>query len=96
MGFARLGNTAHARKEIDALQLLHNELIQSKQEYWAEQLQIQRRAATAWVALAEGNRTEALTLMRSAADLEDVATNTLPWRTAFGRCASSWESSFLS
>lgn len=71
MGFARLGKPAHARKEIDALQLLRDELIQGKQEYWAEQLEIQRKAAAAWVALAEGNRTEALTLMRSAADLED-------------------------
>ena len=71
MGFARLGDTANARKDIDKLQLLHDELVQSKQDYWAEQLQIQRKAASAWVALAEGNRAEALALMRSAADLED-------------------------
>ena len=71
MGFARLGQPALAHKEIDALQLLHDELIQAKQGYWVEQLEIQRNAASAWTALAEGNRTEALMLMRSAADLED-------------------------
>lgn len=71
MGFARLGQPALAHKEIAALQLLRDELAQAKQGYWVEQLEIQRKAATAWTALAEGNRTEALTLMRSAADLED-------------------------
>ena len=71
MGFARLGQPALAHKEIDALQLLRDELINAKQGYWVEQLEIQRQAASAWTALAEGNRTEALMLMRSAADLED-------------------------
>ena len=71
MGFARLGDTAHARKDIDALKLLRDELIRSKQDYWAEQLEIQRKAASAWVALAEGDKAAAQTLMRSAADLED-------------------------
>ena len=54
-----------------ALQLLRDELIRSNQDYWAEQLEIQRKAANAWVALAEGDKAAALTLMRSAADLED-------------------------
>jgi hypothetical protein len=71
MGFARLGDPARARKEISALQLLQNELIESRQEYWAGQVEIQRQAASAWVGLAEGNKTEALRLMRTAADLED-------------------------
>jgi tetratricopeptide (TPR) repeat protein len=73
IGFARLGNTALARKEIDALRLLRDELIQSMQDYWSEQLEIQRKAASAWVALAEGDKAEALTLMRSAADMEDAS-----------------------
>jgi tetratricopeptide (TPR) repeat protein len=34
-------------------------------------VEIQRLAAAAWVALAQGRRDEALKLMRSAADLED-------------------------
>ena len=38
---------------------------------WATQVEIQRQAAAAWLARAERNNTEALRLMRSAADLED-------------------------
>ncbi len=34
-------------------------------------MEVQRRAAAAWVALAQGRRDDALKLMRSAADLED-------------------------
>jgi tetratricopeptide (TPR) repeat protein len=48
-------------------------LTGAKQEYWAEQVDIQRRAAASWIALAEDKRDEALTLMRSAADLEDAS-----------------------
>jgi len=73
MGYARLGDRGHARQEIQALQLLRDELLQSKNDYWAEQLEIQRKAAGAWVALVEGDKTEALALMRSAADLEDAS-----------------------
>ena len=73
MGFAWLGDIANARKDIDKLQALREELTNSKQEYWAEQVDIQRKAATAWVAQAEGKKADALTLMRSAADLEDAS-----------------------
>ncbi len=40
--------------------------------YWAEQVEIQRRAADAWIARADGRNDEAVTLMQSAADLEDA------------------------
>jgi tetratricopeptide (TPR) repeat protein len=73
MGFARLGDIANARKDIDKLQALRDELTNAKQDYWAEQVDIQRKAATAWVAQAEGKKADASTLMRSAADLEDAS-----------------------
>lgn len=38
---------------------------------WATQVEIQRRAAAAWLARSEKRNDEALSLMRSAADLED-------------------------
>lgn len=38
---------------------------------WANRLEMQRRGVEVWLALAEGREEEALTLMRSAADLED-------------------------
>lgn len=71
MGLARLGDSVHAREEIEMLRSLRDELTQLKQDYWAEQIEIQRTAAAAWVALSEGDKAQALSLMRSAADAED-------------------------
>ncbi|HEX2438874.1 MAG TPA: hypothetical protein VHT71_11265 [Methylomirabilota bacterium] len=71
LGLARTGDLAGARREIDALQGLRDTLAQGKQIYWAEQVDVQRRAVAAWVARAEGQSAEAVTLLRSAADLED-------------------------
>jgi tetratricopeptide (TPR) repeat protein len=73
IGFVKVGDTANARKEINALQTLRDELQVLKDPYWAEQVDIQHRAAMAWVAHAEGKGTEALKLMRSAADAEDAS-----------------------
>ncbi len=71
IGSARTGNVANARKDLETLQSLHGALIEAKQGYWADQVEIQRRAAAAWLAHAEGKRDEAISLMRAAADLED-------------------------
>ena len=71
MAFARLGETAKADKELVSLQTLRDELITVKDTYWAEQVDIQHKAASAWVAHAQGKGAEALKLMRTAADLED-------------------------
>ncbi len=71
MGAARSGDLASARKSIDQLRRLKDALAQAKQDYWAEQVEIERSAAAAWVAHAEGKNDEALKLMRLAADLED-------------------------
>ena len=71
MGAARSGNVTSARQNIDQLRQLEDALVQANQDYWAEQVEIERSAAAAWVAFAEGKKDEALKLMRSAADLED-------------------------
>jgi tetratricopeptide (TPR) repeat protein len=73
MGFARLNSPARARTEIQRLEELEKELGAANQAYWVEQVAIQRIGATAWVLYAEGNRQEALRLMRSAADKEDAS-----------------------
>jgi predicted Zn-dependent protease len=73
LGAARNGDLVSARKDIDKLQSLHDALAQAKNIYWAEQVEIQRRAAAAWVARAEGKKDAALALMRSASDLEDAS-----------------------
>jgi tetratricopeptide (TPR) repeat protein len=71
LGAARSGDVAAARREIGRLQALRDALVQASDGYWAEQVEIQRLSATAWVVRAEGRKDEALTAMRSAADLED-------------------------
>ena len=73
MGAVRQGDVNSARKDIEQLESLKNTLTKSKQKYWVDQVEIQRRAAVAWVAQAEGKNNEALKLMRSAAALEDTS-----------------------
>jgi len=73
IGAARSGNPSQARAEVDKLASLRDALGQAKNPYWAEQVEIQRRAAAAWVDRAEGRNEEALALLRSTADLEDAA-----------------------
>ncbi|MBA2306483.1 MAG: hypothetical protein H0W08_28170 [Acidobacteria bacterium] len=72
LGAARSGNPAAARQDIDRLAALRDALHKTNDVYWTEQVEIQRRAATAWLTLAEGRQAEALTLMREAADREDA------------------------
>ena len=43
----------------------------ASQSYWADQVEIQMLAASAWIAHAKGQKDEALKFMRAAADLED-------------------------
>lgn len=73
MGAARTGDVAGARKEIDQLQALRATLKQAQDVYWATQVEIQRLAAEAWTAHAAGRKSEALTLMHAAADMEDAS-----------------------
>jgi tetratricopeptide (TPR) repeat protein len=72
MGAARGGDPARARAAVESLTQLQKQLVDAKSQYWADQIDVQRRAAEAWIAQAEGRGDEALTLMRSAADLEDA------------------------
>jgi hypothetical protein len=76
--FARALGAAHAkdlsttRSAIDNLQQIRERLAQSGEAYWAEQVEIQRRGATAWLAFAEGRADDAVTEMRTAATREDA------------------------
>jgi tetratricopeptide (TPR) repeat protein len=72
VGSARAKDVASARSGLERLDAIHAGLVQAKDAYWADQVEIQRRASRAWLARAEGKDDEALTLMRSAADLEDA------------------------
>ena len=71
IGAAHTGNTATITASIDALQRITEALTAQKETYWAEQTEIQRREATAWLAMAEGRKAEAVAAMRAAAEMED-------------------------
>ncbi len=68
---AHLGDNDSARASQEALAKIHERLAQSNEAYWAQQVEIQRRAVSAWLALAEGHKEDALREMKAAAELED-------------------------
>jgi len=72
LGAARSGDAAKARSAIEALTTIKDRLDQQKDAYWAEQTEIQRRGASAWLSLLEGRKAEALAEMRDAAAREDA------------------------
>jgi predicted Zn-dependent protease len=68
IGAARSGQSARARADVEKLAALRDAI---KDPYWAEQVEIERRAAAAWVAHAAGRNDQAVTLARSAAETEE-------------------------
>ncbi len=72
LGAARGGDVTSARRDVERLGALRDTLAAAKVGYWAEQVDIQRQVASAWVARAEGRTEEALALLRAAADREDA------------------------
>ncbi len=72
LGAARAGRPAAAREDVARLAAIRDQLKEKKEPYWSEQVEIQRRAAEAWVLYAEGKKDEALSAMRAAADMEDA------------------------
>ncbi len=71
LGAANSGDLAGARAAVAALQERQARLAKAGEVYWAEQTEIQRLGATAWLAFKEGRTDDALTAMREAADRED-------------------------
>jgi tetratricopeptide (TPR) repeat protein len=71
IGAARSGRPDAATPDIDRLGELAAALEAMKDEYWAEQVGIQRRIALAWQMFARGQRREAIAALREAADAED-------------------------
>lgn len=71
LGAACMGKTDAAREDVEQLAILRDTLTQNNDKYWADQVDIQRETASAWIMLAEGKGEEALTQMRSGAEHED-------------------------
>jgi len=72
LGRARSGDLPGARQALDRLQQLRDATTDPRHRYFARHLDVQRQAASAWVARAEGNDARALELLRQAADAEDA------------------------
>jgi Tfp pilus assembly protein PilF len=71
IGAARSGDPAGALASRERLDELHAATVSADEAYWATLVDAQRKAVSAWAALAEGRTEEALAQMRAAADLED-------------------------
>lgn len=71
LGAARSGTPRAAEADIARLAELRDKLTAMQDAYWAEQVDIQRRVALAWVAFAEGRRDEGIAQLREVAEAED-------------------------
>jgi tetratricopeptide (TPR) repeat protein len=71
IGAARSGDAAAAEKDVQELAQLVNALKDTKDGYWATEVDVQYLAAAAWTEYAKGSRDRALALMRNAADMEN-------------------------
>lgn len=70
LGAAEIGDFSRAQAEVDKLQDLKDKLVQAKDNYWANQVEVQRLGAAAVVALKQGESEQAIKLARAAADLD--------------------------
>jgi tetratricopeptide (TPR) repeat protein len=71
LGMARSGNVAEAKAEVEAMRAVRTALQRADQSYWADRTEEQMLAISAWVAVKEGARDQAVRFMRAAADGED-------------------------
>ena len=71
LGAIRSGRPDAAGADIKKLAELRDGLRAAKDPYWAEQVDIQWQAASAWLLHSQGKHEEALAAMRAAADAED-------------------------
>jgi tetratricopeptide (TPR) repeat protein len=72
VGAARSGGAATAKEDMQKLADLQAALLKNKDEYWAQQVGIQHKAAAGWIAFAEQRTDEALQLLKEAARTEDA------------------------
>ena len=70
VGGARSGDRAVAHAAVARLAAIRDTLLEQKDKYWADQVEIQRLAVAAWLARGESEHERALKLMRTAVELE--------------------------
>ncbi|MBZ5629065.1 MAG: hypothetical protein LAO06_09385 [Acidobacteriia bacterium] len=71
LGAAHVGHREQAYAEIAKLEAIRDALKNKPGYDWSTQVEIQRREAAAWLAHTEGKDEEAMSLMRSAVQLEE-------------------------
>ena len=71
IGAARAGQPEAATPEIAKLTEIRDRETEMKDEYWSQQVDIQKRGAEAWQLFAQGKKTEGIAAMREAATIED-------------------------
>ena len=69
IGSARSGDLARASQAEHTLASLRD--AASQNQYWSNQIEVQRREVAAWISEKNGKSSDALATMRSAADLEE-------------------------
>ena len=72
LGAARAGSAAAAKADAQKLADLQAVLAGKKDDYWAQQVAIQHKAALGWIAFAEQRTDEAVQLLQEAARMEDA------------------------
>src|SRR5213595_4142577 len=72
LGRAHTGDLDGARKAIARMGQLRDATKDPKFDYFKKHLEVQMRAASAWVAYGEGKKDEAVEMLRRSADAEDV------------------------
>src|SRR5262249_17732004 len=71
LGSVHEGNLEEANDELKKLNQLHDTLQKQKDGYKTRQVEIEMKAGEAWIKFESGKKTEALDLMKLAADMED-------------------------
>ncbi|HTU99063.1 MAG TPA: hypothetical protein VMF13_00880 [Luteitalea sp.] len=72
LGAARLGQVDAAQADVAALGAIATRLKTAGDAYWSGQVDIQRRAASAWVSFAQGQTDAAVAALGEAAAMEDA------------------------
>ena len=72
LGRAHTGDLDGARKAIARMQELRDATKHPKFDYFKSHLDVQMQAASAWIAVAEGKKDEAVDILRRAAESEDI------------------------
>jgi hypothetical protein len=72
LGAARTGDQSGADREIARLRALEDKLTAAQDKYWADQVEVQRLAASAVAKRVQGKDADAIRLAREAADLESA------------------------